>query len=166
MPITLSRTRTRTVAIGAAAALAGGVGLSAVLASPAEAIPPAQQNCVEAAAATNVPANGWQPVNNMAVTIDNGQVGRLVVVNLNADAGVTSGAEIRMGYRIDGGAVQTPGAQNFANHTEYWQTRHSMVVLRVPAGAHVIRPFWRISGPAGTSGVISSRCVTVEAYTS
>jgi hypothetical protein len=41
-----------------------------------------------------------------------------------------------------------------------------MVVLNVPTGAHTIQPYWRISGGAGTSGVIYSRCLTAEAYTS
>jgi hypothetical protein len=144
---------------------AAGFGLSAVLAPAAQAIPAAQRAC-SFTLLSNVPANGWQPVTGSAVTIKNGTVARNVVVNFNADAGVTPAAEIRVGYRIDAGVIQTPGAQNFANHTEYWQTRHSMVVMAVPKGTHKIQPYWRISGGAGTSGVINSRCVTAEAYTS
>jgi hypothetical protein len=89
---------------------------------------------------------------NSVVTINNGATSRPVVVTLNADAGVDMLAEIRVGYSVDGGAVQTPGAQNFANHTEYWQTRHSMVVMLIPSGVHSIRPYWRISGAAGKNG--------------
>lgn len=149
----------------AAGLAAGGFGLSAALSSPAVAIPAAQRSCA-LNGMSNIPANGWRPVTGSVVTVNNGGAGRYVVVNFNADAGVTSAAEIRLGYSVDGGAVQTPGAQNFANHTEYWQTRHSMVVMYVGAGAHKIQPYWRISGGAGTSGVIAARCLTAEAYTS
>ncbi|HET9516511.1 MAG TPA: hypothetical protein VFO77_02165 [Actinoplanes sp.] len=151
--------------VAATAMGAAGFGLSAALAPAAQAIPAAQRSCAFTVL-NNVPANGWQPVTGSAVTINNGGAARNVVVNFNADAGVTANAEIRIGYRIDAGAVQTPGAQNFANHTQYWQTRHSMVVMNVPSGSHTIRPYWRISGGAGTSGVIHSRCLTAEAYTS
>lgn len=159
-------TRKPATMIAAAAALAiGGIGMSALLPSSAQAIPATQRACAFDVQ-TNTAANGWQPVAGSAVTVNNGTVGRYVVVNLNADAGVDSLAEIRVGYSVDGGAVQTPGAQNFANHTEFWQTRHSMVVMYVPAGTHQIQPYWRISGATGKNGVINSRCLTAEAYTS
>lgn len=159
-------TRKRLTTIAAAATLtATGIGLSALLPSSAQAIPTAQQSCAFSVL-SNTPATGWQPVTSSTVTVNNGASGRYVVVNFNADAGVSPNAELRVGYRVDAGAVQTPGAQNFANHTQYWQTRHSMVVLYVPAGVHQIQPYWRISGAAGTNGVIHSRCLTAEAYTS
>lgn len=147
----------------AAAAMA--VGGSALMASSAQAIPFSQQACAYDVL-SNTAVNGWQPVRGSAVTVNNGSVGRYVVVNLNADAGVDSGAEIRVGYAVDGGAVQTPGAQNFANHTEFWQTRHSMVVMYVPSGVHQIQPYWRVSGVAGKNGIIHTRCLTAEASTS
>ncbi|MFC7595768.1 hypothetical protein ACFQU3_10655 [Terrabacter sp. GCM10028922] len=160
---TMSRTRKRALAAGAV--VLAGAGISATMMTPAaQAIPIPQKSCAFDAA-SNTPANGWRPVNS-AVTINNGAVGRYVVVNFNADAGVSTLAEIRLGYRVDLGGVQTPGAQNFANHTEYWQTRHSMVVMYVPAGVHTIRPYWRISGALGKTGVIAARCLTAEAYTS
>ncbi len=155
--------KARTATFGVVALAAGSVGTLA-LAGSAEAIPTAQRHCAFDVR-TNVPANGWQPVNS-AVVVRNGSVARTVVVNLNADAGVSPNAEIRMAYRVDGGPIQIRGAQNFANHTQYWQTRHSMVVIPVPAGTHTIRPYWRISGAVGTSGVIANRCLTAEAYTS
>ena len=158
----MSRTKKRVLATVVAVAAAGGV--SASMMTSAEALPTAQKSCAFDAAA-NTAVNGWRPVNS-AVRINNGTVGRYVVVNFNADAGVDTLAEIRLGYRVDAGAVQTPGAQNFANHPEYWQTRHSMVVMYVPAGVHTIRPYWRISGAAGKNGVIAARCLTAEAYTS
>jgi hypothetical protein len=159
-----SLSRTKKTAVGASIAVAAGIGLSAMLTAPAEAIPYYQKACAFDVR-TNTAVNGWQPVNSF-VQINNGAVGRFVVVNFNADAGVSTLAEIRLGYRVDGGAVQTPGAQNFANYTQYWQTRHSMVVIYVPAGWHTIRPYWRISGSVGKSGVIAARCLTAEGYTS
>ena len=149
-------------ALVAVSALAG-VGVTTAVSGPAQALPTVQKHCAFDVAG-NTAANGWRAVNS-AVRVTN-NVGRYVVVNFNADAGVDTLAEIRVGYRIDAGAIKLPGAQNFANHTEYWQTRHSMVVMYVPAGTHTIRPYWRISGATGKNGVIASRCLTAEAYTS
>lgn len=159
-----SMSRTKKAALGASAALVAGIGMSSMMAGPAQAIPYYQKACALDARG-NTASSGWQPVNSF-VQVNNGSVGRYVVVNFNADAGVSSLAEIRLGYRVDSGAIQTPGAQNFANYTQFWQTRHSMVVLYVPAGWHTIRPYWRISGALGTSGVIAARCLTAEGYTS
>jgi len=159
---TMSRTKKR--ALGAGVCLVAAAGVSATMLTPAQAIPVAQRSCAFDVAG-NTAVNGWRPVNSF-VTINNGATSRPVVVNFNADAGVDTLAEIRIGYRVDAGPVQTPGAQNFANHTEYWQTRHSMVVMTIPSGVHTIRPYWRISGAVGKNGVIASRCLTAEAYTS
>jgi hypothetical protein len=154
--------RITAVSLVAVSALAG-VGATTALGGAAQAVPAAQKHCAFDVAG-NTAVNGWRPVNS-AVRVTN-NVGRFVVVNFNADAGVDTLAEIRLGYRVDAGPVQTRGAQNFANHTEYWQTRHSMVVMYVPAGTHTIRPYWRISGAAGKNGIIAARCLTAEAYTS
>ncbi len=155
----------RAAVISAAVALAAGVGVTAAVTSPADAIPASSRACA-LTLLSNTAASGWQPVTSSVVTINNGTAARYVVVNFNADAGVDTAAEIRLGYRVDGGSVVTPGAQNFASHTEYWQTRHNMVVMYVPAGTHTIQPYWRISGATGKNGVIHSRCLTAEAYTS
>jgi hypothetical protein len=155
--------RMKAAALVAVSAVAG-VGVTTAVSGPAQAIPVYEKSCAFDIAG-NTAINGWRPVNSV-VTVANGLAGRYVVVNFNADAGVDTLAEIRVGYRLDAGSVQTPGAQNFANHTEYWQTRHSMVVLYVPAGTHQIRPYWRISGAVGKNGVIAARCLTAEAYTS
>lgn len=158
----MARTKKRILAAGVALAAVGGV--SASMMTPAQAIPTAQKSCAFDVR-QNTAVNGWRAVNS-AVKVNNGRVGRYVVVNFNADAGVNTLAEIRVGYRIDAGAIQTPGAQNFANYTQYWQTRHSMVVMYVRPGVHTIRPYWRISGAVGKNGVIGARCLTAEAYTS
>ena len=160
----LNSLKRRMTAVGlvAVSALAG-VGATTALSGPAKAIASYEKHCAFDVAG-NTAVNGWRPVNS-AVRVSN-NVGRYVVVNFNADAGVDTLAEIRLGYRIDAGGIQTPGAQNFANHTEYWQTRQSMVVMYVPAGTHYIRPYWRISGATGKNGVIAARCLSAEAYTS
>ena len=146
-----------------AVSVLAGVGATTALGGSAQAIPYYEKSC-KFDVAGNTAVNGWRAVNSSVRVVNN--VRRNVVVNFNADAGVDSLAEIRLGYRVDAGPVQIAGAQNFANHTEYWQTRHSMVVMYVPKGTHKIQPYWRISGGAGSSGVIHSRCLTAEAYTS
>ena len=159
-----SMSRTKKALVGATTAVVAGVGMSSLMAGPAQAIPYYQKACAFDVR-SNTATAGWQPVNSV-VPLLTCTTGRYVVVNFNADAGVSSLAEIRLGYRVDAGGIQTPGAQNFANYTQYWQTRHSMVVLYVPAGWHTIRPYWRISGAAGKTGVIAARCLTAEGYTS
>jgi hypothetical protein len=160
----LDSMKRRMTAVGlVAVSVLAGVGATTALGGAAQAIPYYEKSC-KVDVAGNTAVNGWRPVNSSVRVVNN--VGRYVVVNFNADAGVDSLAEIRLGYRVDAGPIQLVGAQNFANHTEYWQTRHSMVVLAVPAGTHTIRPYWRISGAAGKNGVIAARCLTAEAYTS
>ena len=163
--MSLTARKKRTAAVSLVTTMVAGLSVAAAVSSPAQAIPAPQQSCAHGAQG-NTAVNGWRPVAGSAVSVNNGAVARLVVVNFNADAGVDAGAEIRLGYRVDAGPVQTPGAQNFANHDEFWETRHSMVVLRVPPGAHRIQPYWRISGAAGKQGVIASRCLTAEVATS
>ena len=162
MKIDSMKRRMTAVGLVAVSVLAG-VGATTALGGAAQAIPLHEKSC-KFDVAGNTAVNGWRPVNSSVRVVNN--VGRYVVVNFNADAGVDTLAEIRLGYRVDAGPIQTAGAQNFANHTEYWQTRHSMVVLAVPVGTHTIRPYWRISGAAGKNGVIAARCLTAEAYTS
>jgi hypothetical protein len=162
MKVVAARRRMTGAALVAVSALAG-VGVTTAVSGPAQALPTRQRACAFDVA-SNTAVNGWRPVNSAVTVVNN--VGRNVVVNFNADAGVDTLAEIRLGYRVDSGPIQTPGAQNFANHMEYWQTRHSMVVMYVPAGTHRIRPYWRISGAAGTNGILAARCLTAESYTS
>ena len=162
MKIGFTRRRITAAALMAVSAITA-VGMTTALSGPAQAIPYYEKACAFDVA-SNTAVNGWRPVNSAVTVVNN--AGRFVVVNFNADAGVNSLAEIRLAYRVDSGPLQIVGAQNFANHTEYWQTRHSMVVLYVPAGTHRIRPYWRISGAPGKSGVIAARCLTAESYTS
>ena len=161
----MSRSAKRVGALVAASALLSGVGTYALFAGTAEAIPGAQEKCAFGLQTIRV-ADGWQPL-GLGVTIDNGDVSRKVVAQLAADMGVVANAEIRVGYSIDGGAVQEKvyGPGNLANHTEFWQTRSTLAVIPLKAGRHTVTPYWRISGGAGTSGAFESGCFTVEGRT-
>jgi hypothetical protein len=152
-------------AIAAAAALLSGAGTYALFAGTAEAIPGAQEKCAFTLQTITV-ADGWQPL-NLGVTIHNGDASRKVVAQLAADMGVVSQAEIRVGYSIDGGAVQEKvyGPGNLANHSEFWETRSTLAVIPLKAGRHKVEPYWRISGGAGTSGAFENGCFTVEGRT-
>jgi hypothetical protein len=151
--------------IAAAAGLtAAGVAVGVLTQSTAQAIPRDQQNC-DLSQITNDPSQGWMPVEDSEVEIDNLNQRRYVVINFNADAYVTSGAWIRIAYSVDGGPPRTLGARYFATASEFPQARHSMVVWRLPRGQHQIQPYWRVFGPVGSTGELSGRCTTAEAYT-
>lgn len=108
---------------------------------------------------------GWQPVSGIAVSINNGTSPRNVVLQFNADTGVETDAEVRLGYSIDNGPVQFYGPQNFANHTQYWETRSNLSVATIGAGVHTIKPYWRVSGAAGKSATMDDRCFVAEGQT-
>ncbi len=136
----MSRSAKRVGALVAASALLSGAGTYALFAGTAEAIPGAQEKCAFGLKTIKV-ADGWQPL-GLAVTIDNGDVARKVVAQLAADMGVVPNAEIRVGYSIDGGAVQEKvyGPGNLANHSEYWETRSTLAVIPLKAGRHKVEP--------------------------
>lgn len=143
-----------------------GVGSYAFIGGAAEAVPPAQSTCTFGARSIT-PANGWQPL-GLAVSIDNGTVSRRILAQLATDMGVDSGAEVRVGYRIDSGPVQEKkfGPGNLANHTEFWQTRSTLALIPMAKGTHRVQPYWRISGAAGKRGYVENSCFTVEGRTS
>ena len=161
----MSRSAKRVGALIAASALLSGAGTYALFAGTAEAIPGAQEKCVFGLQEIKV-SEGWKPL-GLAVTIDNGDVSRMVVAQLAADMGVVPNAEIRVGYSIDGGAVQEKvyGPGNLANHSEYWETRSTLAVIPLKAGRHKVAPYWRISGDTGTSAALENGCFTVEGRT-
>jgi hypothetical protein len=150
-------------AVGLAAALSAGA--TAALTSSAEAVPAAQRSCASNVIQTKA-SDGWTST-GLSATVRNGSKPRHVIAQLASDAGIDPDAEIRVGYSIDGGPVQehTYGPANFANNTQYWETRSTLAVIPVPAGTHTVRPHWRISGAAAKGGVLASRCFTVEART-
>ncbi|MEZ5097676.1 MAG: hypothetical protein R2731_17230 [Nocardioides sp.] len=153
----------RTSALLAAAAV-GGIGMAAV-SNPAEAVPTPQSKCTFGLQSIKT-EDGWKQL-GLGVTINNGTAARRVIAQLAADMGVDTLAEVRVGYSIDGGAVQEKvyGPGNLANHTEYWQTRSTIAVIPLGAGTHTVTPYWRISGTAGKSGFFEGGCFTVEGRT-
>jgi hypothetical protein len=156
---------TKLAAVVTAAAMLGGVGSFALLGGTAEAIPAPQARC--AFGTHSVSANdGWKPL-GLGVTINNGASARRAVAQLAADIGVDTGAEVRVGYSIDGGPVREKiyGPGNLANHTEFWQTRSTIAVIPLSRGSHSVTPYWRISGMSGKTGFFEGGCFTVEGRT-
>jgi hypothetical protein len=159
--------RNNTTIIGAASLVAAAF----IFQSGAYAIPFSQRSCSVTPNNYNnlltiTSKQGWQPVTGISAQIDNGTVARDVILKFSADAGVDADSEIRLGYSIDGRTVQFFGPQNFANHTQYWQTRYNLSVAKLGPGVHTIRPYWKINGSAGKKGVLDDRCLTVEGETS
>jgi hypothetical protein len=161
---TRSSRMTKAGAVAAAVVLSG-VGSVAVFGGTAEAVPNAQERCVfrESSIAAE---DGWKSL-GLGVSIDNGTAARRVIAQLSTDMGVDTLAEVRVGYSIDGGPVREKvyGPGNLANHTEFWQTRSTIAVIRLGRGVHRITPYWRISGVAGKQGYFENGCFTVEGRT-
>lgn len=162
----MSNTSRRRTAVALSVAALAGAGATAAMTGSAEAIPIAQKQC-NFNYATITSDQGWQAM-GMGVTIKNGDKARKVVAQLAADIGVQSGAEVRVGYAIDGGPVQERvyGPANLANHTEYWQTRSTLAVIPIRRGAHTVTPYWRVSGASGKRAWFQTGCFTVEGRTS
>jgi len=148
-----------------AAVMLGGAGSFALFGGTAEAVPGPQARCAFGLQ-TITADNGWRPL-GLGVTINNGTSARRVIAQLAADVGVDTLAEVRVGYSIDGGAVQEKvyGPGNLANHTEFWQTRSTIAVIPLSQGSHTVTPYWRISGASGKSGAFEGGCFTVEGQT-
>jgi hypothetical protein len=155
--------RNNTTIIGAASLIAAAFFFQ----SGADAIPASQRSCSVTPNNYNnlqtiSSAQGWQPVAGIIVQFHRGLSPNYPILQFSADAGVDADSEIRLGYSIDGGPVQFFGPQNFANHTQYWQTRYNLSVVPIGYGDHSIRPFWKINGSAGKKGVLDDRCLTLE----
>jgi hypothetical protein len=155
----------RSAALAATAVVLGGLTSYTAFGGTAEAIPTAQRLC--SFRGTSIASDdGWQPL-GLGVTINNGASPRQVVAQLATDMGVEPAAEVRVGYSIDGGAVQEKvwGPGNLANHAEFFETRSTLAVIPLAAGVHTVRPFWRISGVSGKQGFFEDGCFTVEGRT-
>lgn len=162
----MTRLTKRSAALLAAGALLGGAVSYAVVAPSAEAIPSAQETC-KFGTKSIIASDGWQPL-GLGVTINNGTLSRKVVTQLSSDMGVDPLAEIRVGYRVDGGPIREKyyGPGNLANHTDYWQTRNAMAVMTLGSGSHTITPYWRISGSPTKRGWFENGCFVAEGRTS
>ena len=88
------------------------------------------------------------------------------VIRVSASIGVDPGAEVRIGYKVDGGSPVEGvfGPANLANHQEHWETRAMMAIIHLPPGVHVVSPYWRISGAAGKNAFMTARCATIESF--
>jgi hypothetical protein len=155
----------RRAAVAAMATAVAGVSSYTMFSGTAQAVPTAQRLCAFQTKSI-ASDDGWRPL-GLGVTINNGSAPRQVVAQLATDMGVDSGAEVRVGYSIDGGAVQEKvfGPGNLANHTEFWQTRSTIAVIPLGSGAHTVTPYWRISGVSGKQGFFEDGCFTVEGRT-
>lgn len=163
----MSTRNSRITKVGAvaAAAVLGGVGTVVLFGGAAQAVPSAQERCTFGTKSIAA-GDGWKSL-GVGVSIDNGKYAHRVIAQLATDLGVDTLAEVRVGYSIDGGAVQEKvyGPANLANHTEFWQTRSTMAVIPLKAGAHTVTPYWRISGTTGKKGYFENGCFTVEGVT-
>jgi hypothetical protein len=157
-------TKRSAVLAAGATALAGLLSYTTFSGS-AEAVPAVQRSCAFQLKSI-ASDDGWQQL-GLGVTIDNGPAARQVLAQLATDMGVDSGAEVRVGYSIDGGSVREKvfGPGNLANHTEFWQTRNTIAVVPLGAGVHTITPYWRISGVSGKHGFFEDGCFVVEGRT-
>ncbi|MEQ1559928.1 MAG: hypothetical protein ABL933_13450 [Methyloglobulus sp.] len=121
----------------------------------------ANRVCTGAFTTTSSPT-GVTPISGLTVDINNSSLfTKKAIVHVSADTGVDTGAEVRLTYSMDGGPEFVAGPTNLANHTEFWQTRNSMAIINIPPGLHVIRPLWRVSGVAGKSAQMVTRCISI-----
>ena len=132
----------------------------------AQAVPSAQGRCAFGSIQTNS-TNPPQDIPGLSVTVNNGTQPRTAIVQLSADTGVDDNAEVRVSYRVDGGTPRedTFGPANLANHQQFFEGRAVIALIPLPAGTHTITPVWRVSGAAGKSAFMDSRCMTAESRT-
>jgi hypothetical protein len=151
------------VAVGMAIVWVAGL---VVQSHSAQAIPPAQGKCAFDTIQTNS-TNLPQNISSLSVTVNNGTAARTAIVQFSADTGVDDNAEVRISYRVDGGQPQedTFGPANLANHQEFREGRAVIALIPLSSGTHTITPVWRVSGAAGKSAFMDSRCMTVESRT-
>jgi hypothetical protein len=100
-----------------------------------------------------------------SVTVSSPQT---VKVEVTADIGVDSGAEVRLGWMINGSAPSegTFGPANFANHQEFFETRSTFGLINIGPGTTTIQPWIRVSGSTDKKATLLHRCFTIEATTS
>jgi hypothetical protein len=160
-----TKRRIRLTAAAAALAAAASAVTTVVLAGPASALPTGQATCVFSNL-TLSPASGWFPLTS-ARSVTPG-IETEAKITAAADVAVDVGAEVRLGWSING---RTPvesffGPANFANHTEFAETRDTFGLVFVGAGTTSIQPFVRVNGPAAARAGLLNRCFAVEALTS
>src|SRR5689334_7243675 len=91
------------------------IGLMPLNATLVYAIPSSQAKC-SFSSQSSISPEGFKQLSTLATTVNNGTSARRIIVHLAADICVDPGAEVRIGYSIDGGAPGIFGPTNFANH--------------------------------------------------
>ncbi|MBE8521890.1 hypothetical protein ILP97_31125 [Amycolatopsis sp. H6(2020)] len=163
--ISANRRRRLRLTVAATALVTAASTITALaFAGPATALPIGQEVC----AFDNLtisPATGWFPLTPArSITPGTETVAKATVA---ADVAVDTGAEVRLGWSINNSVPQESffGPANFANHTEFAETRESFGLVFVGAGTTSIQPFVRVSGPAGKRAGLLNRCLALEAQT-
>ena len=159
-----AKRRVRLVAVAAALTAAASAVTAVVVAAPASALPVGQATC-EFSNFTLSAAAGWLPLTS-ARSVTPG-VETEAKVTAAADVAVDAGAELRIGWSVNNNAPVESffGPANFANHTEFAETRETFGLLFIGAGTTTIQPFVRVSGPAAARAGMVNRCFAVEALT-
>jgi hypothetical protein len=137
-----------------------------MLTGPAAAVPAVQAPCT-AGTSIITSAAGWFPLTSAAQVFS--PSGGLVKAEVVADVGVASGAEVRLGWSVNGGSPVEGGfgPANFANHAEFSESRSTLAVIPVAAGTSRVQPFVRLQAPSSSSTAnLLHRCVVVEGQTS
>lgn len=99
-----------------------------------------QSICGPAGTATLKAADGLQYFPGMEFSF-NAPVAGKAILHWSADLSVPSGAEARFAWELDFGFSDgLPG--NIASHQDYEETRTTMAVVPVTAGAHTLRVIW------------------------
>ncbi|UBU18569.1 hypothetical protein [Nonomuraea gerenzanensis] len=132
---------------------------------PAGAVPAAQAGC-QAASFGATPALGWLALTApRTVTVTSSQ---FIKAEVTADVGVDAGAELRLGWAINGSAPfeGTFGPANFANHQEFFETRSTFALISVGAGTTTVQPFVRLIGASAKRATVLHRCSSAEGNTS
>lgn len=122
---------------------------------------PYRHSTCDFAGKTITKTDGWQRLSRDLLRIRPSTPGKLLVT-VSVDANVSSGAELRIGYRYNGGQISENffGPANLANHSEFQENRTiTAVVAHNGAGFH-FDPHIRVNGANGKSATIGARCVT------
>ncbi|TYB56160.1 hypothetical protein FXF51_44445 [Nonomuraea sp. PA05] len=152
----------------AGAAAIGAVALAAAVVTsvqPAGAVPAAQAGC-QAGSFGVTPALGWLALTPpRTVTVTSSQ---FIKAEVTADVGVDAGAELRLGWAVNGSAPfeGTFGPANFANHQEFFEARSTFALISVGAGTTTVQPFVRLSGASTKRATVLHRCSSAEGNTS
>jgi hypothetical protein len=167
MMLTTRTSRRRKVVAAVAACGVVAAITTFALGRPASALPLSQAMCDARGFPLTASSAGYVGLIDNPVFVDV-PAATTVKVEVTADVSVQAGSELRLTYSLNDSLKQegTFGPANFANHQEFAETRSTFALIPVGPGRTNIRPVIRLNGPAGKTGVVLHRCVSVEASTS